>query len=398
MNRLKTVLCVLAWMLSCQAWAEDGEWSGKITAELKIFPETPLFATQKTIYPALAIQPEYYRSWDEGRQSFTLVPFLRLDPLDSERTHADIRELTWLITDGAWELRAGIRKLFWGVTESQHLVNIINQTDTAEDLDGDEKLGQPMVNLSFAGDVGTLDLFVLPYFRERTFPGWQGRPHAILPVDSNQTRYESPAKKYHSDWAIRWLQSIDNWDIGVSHFSGTGRDPLFLLEKNTVGNTVLIPYYVQIDQTGLDIQTTQNGWLLKAELISRDQLGERYSAATGGFEYTIVGIVDSNADLGIIGEYLFDDRHANATTPFADDVMTGLRLTLNDTQSTDFLLGCVVDPNSGAMAWKLENNQRLGDDWKLSIEGKAFVRIPDQDLLHAWRRDSFVRVELARFF
>ena len=389
---------LLVWVFSGQAWAEGSAWSGKISSELRLFPERALFSEQKEYYPSFAIQPEYYRSWDEDRQSFTFVPFLRLDLWDSDRTHADIREFTWLITDDQWELRTGIRKLFWGVTESQHLVNIINQTDAVEDLDGDEKMGQPMVNFSFFGDLGTLDLFVLPFFRERTFPGWKGRPHAVLPVDTDQTRYESSARMYHTDWAVRWFHSIDNWDVGLSHFSGTGREPLFLRGKNTEGDAILMPYYVQINQTGLDVQTTRGGWLLKAEFISRDFLGERYSAATSGFEYTLVGVFDTDADLGIIGEYLFDDRHDNASTPFENDIMAGLRLTLNDTQSTDFLMGTIVDPNSGAMAWKLESNQRLGDDWKLSVEGKAFVHIPAQDPMNAWRRDSFLQVVLARYF
>lgn len=381
-----------------KAWAEEGEWSGKVAAELRIFPEQAITDQQKNLYPSLAIQPEYYQSWDEGNQSFTMVPFLRLDPYDSERNHADIRELTWLKSAEQWELRVGIRKLFWGVTESQHLVNMINQTDAVEDLDGDEKLGQPMVNASIFGELGTFDLFVLPYFRERTFASWQGRPHAPFAVDEAQTRYESAAGKHHVDWAARWAHSIETWDIGVSHFSGTGREPLLQLGNRANGEVVLIPYYVQIQQSGLDIQTTNDGWLLKAELISREQLGERYFAATGGFEYTVVGVYESDADLGIIAEYLFDDRGKNATTPFADDLMLGLRLTMNDAQSTDFLLGSIVDPDSGAMAWKLEGSRRLEENWKISVEGRTYFAIPSEDRLYAWRRDSLLRVELARYF
>ena len=388
---------LLAGLTALPVWAEEGKWSGNITSELLFFPENPLFSEQQSLYPSLSTQPEYYRTWDNGKQSFTLTSFLRLDPQDKERTHADLREFTWRMTDGPWEMRLGIRKLFWGVTESQHLVDIVNQTDSVENFDGDEKLGQPMANLSYTADLGTLDLFVLPYFRERTFPGPKGRPRTALLVDTDQTRFESSAQEYHPDWAVRWFQTIDNWDVGLSHFSGTGREPL--LVKSTSGNnTVLTPYYVQIDQTGLDLQTTQNGWLLKAEWISRELLGERYSAGTAGFEYTVVGLLDSETDLGILGEYLWDDRHENATTPFSDDVMVGLRLTLNDVQSTDFLLGSIIDPDSKVMAWKLEGHRRLWENWKLSIEGRAFVHVPDPDLLSSWRRDSLLRVEMARYF
>ena len=60
--------------------------------------------------------------------SFTFQPFIRIDQQDEERSHFDIRELAWLHVGNDWELRTGIRKVFWGVNESQHLVDIINQT------------------------------------------------------------------------------------------------------------------------------------------------------------------------------------------------------------------------------------------------------------------------------
>lgn len=36
--------------------------------------------------------------------------------------------MTWLVVEQDWELRLGVRKVFWGVTEGSHLVDIINQT------------------------------------------------------------------------------------------------------------------------------------------------------------------------------------------------------------------------------------------------------------------------------
>ncbi len=74
------------------------------------------------------------------------------------------------------ETRVGVRRVFWGVTEFQHLVDIINQSDSVEDIDNEDKLGQPMINLSLVKDWGIVDFFVLPYFRERTFAGAEGRP------------------------------------------------------------------------------------------------------------------------------------------------------------------------------------------------------------------------------
>ena len=108
-----------------------------------------------------------------------LSPFFRYDNADSRRTHADLREAYFLlfgeIGNGEWELRVGIDQVFWGVTESQHLVDIVNQIDLVEHPNGETKLGQPMVNITYSSDWGIVEFFVLPYHRARTFPGSSGR-------------------------------------------------------------------------------------------------------------------------------------------------------------------------------------------------------------------------------
>ena len=60
------------------------------------------------------------------------------------------------VFDGA-ELRAGIGRVFWGVTESYHLVDVINQTDLVENVDRKDKLGQPLVNFTLVRDWGALE-------------------------------------------------------------------------------------------------------------------------------------------------------------------------------------------------------------------------------------------------
>ena len=148
------------------------DFSGSIALESRFFSQSPLDSGQRgDVSVSIAFQPEYYLEWDGRDQSFTFVPFVRWDQHDNERTHWDIRELFWLRAWEDWELSAGIRKVFWGVTESQHLVDIINQTDLVENLDGEDKLGQPMIKASWIQDWGTVEAYWMPFFRERTFPG-----------------------------------------------------------------------------------------------------------------------------------------------------------------------------------------------------------------------------------
>jgi hypothetical protein len=190
------------------------ELSGYIEIEGRFFLDDPLFEGQKRDSGSFAVEPDYYHEWESG-SSFTFVPFARFDSADTRRTHYDIRELNYLHLAESWELRVGFAKVFWGTTEFLHLVDIINQTDLVENIDGEEKLGQPMVHLSVPRDWGTVDMFVMPWFRERTFPGSGGRLRSGLLVDTGNPEYESGAKENHVDFALRYSHTIGDWDLGI---------------------------------------------------------------------------------------------------------------------------------------------------------------------------------------
>ena len=98
-----------------------------------------------------------------------------------------------MLTGNAVESRIGIRKEFWGVTETFHRVDIINQTDSVESFDGEDKLGQPMINISLETLSGSIDFFALLGSRERTFAGRFGRLRTPIVVDTDHPIYESGA-------------------------------------------------------------------------------------------------------------------------------------------------------------------------------------------------------------
>ncbi len=157
---------------------EAVEVSGRVDIEPRVVLHSPEHSFQNHHGISLAIEPEFYFLFQNDRQSLVFTPFLRVDSADGRRSHFDLRELTyqWVFDD--LELRAGIGRVFWGVTESYSLVDVINQTDMIEDVDLKEKLGQPMVNLTLIRDWGALDFFAMPGFRERTYPGRTGRLRA----------------------------------------------------------------------------------------------------------------------------------------------------------------------------------------------------------------------------
>ena len=374
------------------------EVAGYATGEVRLFPNDALHSGQDDQSSSFVIQPEYYHEFESG-SSFAFTPFFRLDSGDQERTHLDIRELTYLWLKEDFELRVGVRKVFWGVTEFIHLIDIVNQTDLVESVDTEDKLGQPMVNFSVSRDWGTVDIFWLPFFRERTFVGTGGRLRGASVVDETRTQYESAAEEWHSDWALRYSHTFGDIDMGLSQFVGTNRDPTLLDGTDSNGDDIKIPKYEQIKQTSLDVSYVIGEWLWKLESLYRTGQGnEDYLAWAGGFEYTSVGVLELNMDLGFVGEWLYDDREDDADTAFENDIAGGLRLTVNDAASSEALLGWVQDVDTSARLLFLEASRRFGNNWLLNIEMRLSLDQPASDFLFEQRKDDLFQTELFYYF
>ena len=381
------------------------ELSGRFELEPRGFTQSPAHPRQTRNGVSLAVQPELYHSFDDNRQSLLFSPFLRLDTADDRRTHFDVRELLYQRVFDDAELRIGIGRVFWGVTESYHLVDIINQTDLVENIDREDKLGQPLVNLTFIRDWGALDLFMLPGFRERTYPGREGRLRSEPFVDTDRARYESGAGRQRIDYAVRWSHAIGDFDMGVAHFHGTSREPRLLPECATPGcnpvtgeGFVLAPRYEVVHRTSLDLQATRDATLWKLEALHESGQGDSYVAWVGGFEYTWFGIDESDMDLGLLVEHLFDGRGGNAPHPLENDVFAGVRLAFNDEASTELLAGIIADGEGDATNLNLEASRRIGERWKVELEARAWTGVDPADPLFPLQRDDYVQLTLSRFF
>lgn len=389
-----TLLSVASLGLSGLSQAEGMELSGRVGYEARVFADEGLYPGQShQSSHSMFAEPELYWQWNEGDDSLVFKPYVRLDEQDSQRTHVDIRELLWTHASSDWEFKAGLGRVFWGVTEFQHLVDVVNQTDGVEDIDGEDKLGQPMVNLALIRDWGVVDLMVLPGFREQTFVGQDGRLRGPLTVADDKAHYESAAGQQHLDWAIRWSHSLGDYDVGLYWFQGTKREADLAVEGDE-----LVPFYEQMDQWGLDLQATLGDWLWKFEAIYQETQNNSYGALQGGFEYTLVGVTDTVWDLGLLMEYGWDSRGMDATSGIQDDLFVGTRLTLNDVQSTELLAGIGLDMEHGGYNLLVEGSRRIGDSWKLSLDARLFHSDEPADPLFALRRDDLVQLTLERYF
>ncbi|MFK7941527.1 MAG: hypothetical protein AB8B85_01220 [Paracoccaceae bacterium] len=388
-----------------KAHAEGGgpetELFGEIELEGTGFFRAPQFQGQDRDGLSVAGKVTFLAEWQDGDIALKFTPFARHDIADDRRSHWDIREAKLDYVTGPWSFTLGADTVFWGKTEVVHLVDIINQTDAVEDLDDEDRLGQPMLRIGYLSDVGEFSGFFLPYFRERTFPGTSGRLRTNPPINTARPVYDTDAEEWTPSFAARYSGTFDAVDLGLSAFHGLGRDPAFFFDP-VIG--AVRPFYERITQLGVDAQYTTDATLWKAEAIWRggqknaNFREEPFVAATGGVEYTLFGVAESNADLGLIAEYAWDQRGGDASTNFQNDLLVGTRLALNDEADTALLLTGGWDTTDGSTSLRLEADRRISDDWTAGVEAQAFFGLDRTTPGGAFADDSFFRVKLTYFF
>lgn len=458
MKRALSIISVATlWVASFHAHALDVDMSGKAGVQGQFFNQAGRYAAQDRHTASFFITPEFVSGFESNSDLVTVGLHARVDVTDKERTHADIREFNYLkvAESGNWELKAGISKVFWGVAEGQNLVDVINQTDNLEGVATDEKLGQPMIQLTLLDtqafleeqDWGTLDLFALPYFRERAFPGESGRFRPEVIISNEKALYESSLKQSHVDYATRWSHAIGPVDIGLSYFKGTNRTPSLHVElaPRLIVNTLIppvptgniFPYYAQLEQIGVDMQVSAAGFLFKVEAVNRDtqenqflntnsntlvtetdlntcrtslgancpfknQLKEqKYTAYTVGGEYTFGDIKGSGIDISLIAELNKDSREKETNIALLqNDLLIGSRLALNNASSTTGLFGIIRDLDYGSTIASAELETRLSNSTSISLEHRSFIAKDSSEdpVLSQIEQDDFTQVSFDYFF
>jgi hypothetical protein len=383
------------------AWSSDFE----VAIEARHFFDDPVDPAQAKGDYSGVFEAEFVHDFESGNGRMVISPFARWDSDDDERTHFDLREayLNWYL--GNWEILAGVSKVFWGATESAQLVDLINQTDQVENSDGEDKLGQPMLRVSWYSAAGNIEAFVLPAFRERTLPGQEGRlrfDFRPLALNDDNAIYEDEDKDRHIDYALRYSNSFAGFDLGISYFDGTSRDPRLVPNAPFPTTTEILPFYEQIQQASFDVTGQLGGWLIKAEGYRRKDIMETYGAYAAGFEYTLVGLFGSSADVGLLAEYMRDSRNSQPTL-LQDDVFVGTRIAFNDVQSTEILLGLIEDRENDGRLGLLEASRRLGENGQLTLEYRQISGNPDTvdgfpNPAAALDHDDHVLMEYRHFF
>ena len=441
-KKLHLISTGLLGLFFCLPLQAEVRFDGYIEGELRLYPADGLLEEQEDVFPSLAAEPALTWRSDSRRHNIRTVLFGRMSDRDGHRDHADVREAYYLYAGDGWQIQAGVNKVFWGVVESSHLVDIINQTDNVEAVNGEEKLGQPMIGLGLEQGWGNLDMYILPYFRERAFPDGPERFRLSLPLNGEQQPlnydhgtgyYEDKREEKHVDGAIRWWNWFNSFDIGISYFNGTSREPIPIpIDISDPTNPRFASYYEQLQQLGIEMQYIYQSWAFKYESASRWQESGNYHSVVTGFEYTFSGLGEQGYDLGVLVEYLWNDRDevsikdpsldalgltettapsnlltaldqfktllGNYQSPFENDIFLGARFAMNDINSTDFLAGVIVDLDTQTTTASFEGGTRLGNSLRLTLNVYLFEHTADNSAFAAFRRDDQIEAKAKWYF
>lgn len=364
------------WMLFLNLMIADihaAQWSGWFNAQSRIYGQTGEQVSEQG-YPSVAAQLEFSQDLNANNQ-FTGMLFVRADSTDDERNLADVREMLWLHQADAYQFRAGVGQVSWGVNELFRITDVINQKDRAE-LPYPRKLGQPLMSLSFYWGDDLVELYTLYGLRKAWYPGPEGRLRFPLAVDNDEAEYDFGATGKW-DFAARWKTRLWDMDIALSHFYGMARDPYFIFNYD-FNDPLLVPVYEKVNQSSLEWQWLISSVLLHAEYTYQTGSLEQFESVAGGFEYTMGSVFKSDFDLTWYVEGIWDSREHIHGNLFDRDVGVAARLAFNDERDSNLILGVVADTRYDEAFATLFWSNTLGRGWTLNIAAQYFYANDDR--------------------
>ncbi len=420
--------------LTARTFFEDGALEGQIGKGTSLIGSVRLAASADLSFGQFAAELRGRKDERTGAQSWDLSKAYIAGELD---------QLRWLV---------GSDVVFWGVTESYNPVNIVNQRGSFVSNEEVERLGQPMVSMSFDTEkMGTFSFYGLLGFRELDYEDADQRLRFDIVPDGGRAMFESDND---IDFAIRNSNSINttsgSLDYAISLFSGRDRQPVylpgcgfkqdsvneatcdtvnanvleaykglspddigddpgaaafdrldpasqtFLLSGNSVG---AVPYYQQMQQIGLELVYSTGDWQLKFDGAKRFTNWEDYFSGVIGAEYSFGDLFSSGGSLTGAVEYIYDDRSNLQPRTFLDnDVFVALRYDLNNVANTSLSLSGLKDIQTDSTWVNFNISTRLTDSAEIDFS-TVFINADDtSDPLSGLDDDYFMEFSLTYFF
>ena len=154
----------------------------------------------------------------------------------------------------------------------------------------------------------------------------------------------------------------------------------------------------------MTLQYSLEGWLLKAEMRHRDIQNDEFdeedaTAAVTGFEYTIVGPMGLDFDLGLLMEYQYDSRGKDSLAQSQNDMFYAARIAFYDMDSSEILMGMTQDLDyPGSRLYSIEGNTRLNSFTKIAVRALVLTANTGDELMDYIKKDDSVETSLTFYF
>ena len=121
-------------------------------------------------------------------------------------------------------------------------------------------------------------------------------------------------------------------------------------------------------------------------------------ATTSGFEYTFSN-VHKGLDIGVLAEYLTDDRGNNSQAVFTDHIFTGGRFSFNDELGTEMLAGGIFSNDDGDFkTLRIEASRRINNNWKWELEANSIFNTKSDQLIDTFKDDDYLQVGISYYY
>ena len=324
---------------------------------------------------------------------------LQAQSTETDRSAAETQDFYIAKEIDQFSFRLGSIIDFWGVVESFHLVDTINQVDVTYDIFNEDKIGQPAFVTTYTSDnYGALTLYALFGTNERVLPCRECRFSPDFAI--GESDFEAASAESQIDYAVRWTHNWGKSDWSVSLFKGTERQPLLFPVATNPADIRLVPVYREIIRPSLEWQISFEETLLKLEAIHVDYsraLDQDYTAAIVGVEHNFYGVTD-NSDIAVFIEYLYDDRQAAATIPFDNDIFTAVRFSYNSDDPVEAKVGVISDLNNQESVVRADAKWTLRDSIEITAQALSLLNIDTESPLLPLRDDSYIELGVGYFF
>lgn len=407
------------------AFGQDVASKGELAVESRAFRDDGNSATKDH---ALGLFGRLEALHEHGLFEEKARVFGRMDHYDKNRSVLVAEEL-WMQVQGArLRVRAGADIVNWTATEAFHPVDVINSRNLDSDLENFEKVGEPMLSITWRVlDQTTITALALPYRTASIFPSPSSRLNFVpagidvrdrrLMVDRNG---HLTADRFGPQGALLVRQVVGSADISLHFVEHIDRSqPSAVANPLAASPAEALPYllFQTVRQVGGTYQQVLGSLIVKVEGAYRrfagadsnitarfgPQRSRNHGTIAAGLEYGLPHAGGSESTLIAEGQAVLGTGKATraSLSPFQRDVLCGYRFAFNDEGSKEFMLAAIFDlERHDEYMVSASYSQRLGETWTVRAGLRLFQadQHPLPTGLAAFRQSDHVRLILTRYF